>query len=810
MAENFKFFATFLLLKFPTPAKIKIQMKFNLREFKMFNSFSRLSICGFFLLLSFSILAAQDKAGKDRFAAYRELYAENEGENSSERSALSMDFSPFPSSGSTFSGMGVPGFGQAAPTMHVTAKVLVLPTEDKPGELEIAAQIPAGFKIYSLTQESGGPFPTKIHLADGIQIDGKVDSVPAPKSEKDEAVWGDITIESHQDLVKWNVKFTLKDGTAIPSQLSGSVEAQMCDANSCLPPKKFPFTAPIPRMEQALSSAEISEEKVLPDSRAADLPGESSVSEAAVPEISPAPAENLNIENENQQKTAEILPENTESTQTGDISNWEAAPESAQQAKANVSEVAEETLSEESGTPDEISSRENFVWSENESAADYSLAIILLMAYLGGLILNLMPCVLPVIAPKLHSFVRQAGEARVRVFLLNVSYTLGLLTVLWLLAALSRIADLMTFLKGVLPADFAAKLPEMQNMGWGQQFTYPGFVIFMIALVFVMGLSFLGVWEIPIPGMISSGRLGKMQKKEGFLGAYCMGILTTLLATPCVGPYLGPVFGWVMTQPVWISFLTFSVIGLGLGTPYLLIGAFPFMIRFLPKPGEWMETLKEVMGFFFLGTVVWLFYVLPGRFTVPTLGLLVALWFACWLIGKTTLSGASRESVLAAWVCGIIFTVLVGFTLFSMDLSQVQDGDFKTTDSVEDGIPWEKFSQKRVEELQNERKIIFIDFTARWCATCQTNTKFAIETPKVEEFIRSNEIVPLLADWTEPSEEIEQYLKLMKRNSIPLIVIWVPGKEQPILLDGLVSESKLLSVLQFSVDAREEAERSSH
>ncbi len=754
----------------------------------MLHPFSRFIVCSFFILLSFSVLNAQDKTEKDRFAAYRELYVENEDEDSAGLPTESLPtpspstgFSPFPTADSTFSTMGVPGFGQSAPTLNATAKVLALPNAGKPGELEIAAQIPTGFKIYSLTQEKGGPFPTKIHLGNGILTDGKFISVPTPKVENDEATWGDLTIETHQNFVKWNVKFTWKDAENPPAQISGSVEAQMCDANSCLPPKKFPFTAPVPQINKEPLPTETNTETPLSehpsDPKRAD---KLIVSESPAPERAAASEDDFplaaSLANENvpETKTREKVESRSNSTETS---------------------VEESENFKNRNLPEPASGQENQELNGADFSVDYSLAIILLMAYLGGLVLNLMPCVLPVIAPKLHSFVRQAGEARLRIFLLNVSYTLGLLTVLWILAALSRIADLTALLKEFVPQDFAAKLPNLQNMGWGQQFTYPAFVIFMIALVFVMGLSFLGVWEIPIPGMISSGKLGKMQRKEGFWGAYCMGILTTLLATPCVGPYLGPVFGWVMTQPLWTSFLTFTVIGLGLGTPYLTIGAFPFLIRFLPKPGEWMETLKEVMGFFFLGTVVWLFYVLPGRFTVPTLGLLTALWFACWLIGKTTLSGASRESVLAAWVSGIIFTVLVGFVLFSMDLSQVSDGVEKTT-----VVPWEKFSSERVEELRQNNKIVFIDFTARWCATCQTNTKFAIETPKVAEFVKSNGIAPLLADWTEPSDEIERYLKLMGRNSIPLIVIWIPGKERPILIDGLISESKLLSALQFSVE----------
>ena len=741
--------------------------------------------------------------------------------------------------------MSVPGFGaSAAPVLNVTAKVERLPEAQQPGKLEIFAAIPENFKIYSISQEPGGPFPTRIHLPKEVQLIGEIVSAPAPHAEKDPDVWGEMTIESHKSSVKWTVEFTWQDASAVPAQITGSVEAQMCDPNSCLPPKKFPFTVPVPvavkSETSAISEFPVMETESVPSTSAPSTSAPSTSSEPSAAENSvPVSDENGSQVPESKEPKPLFAPTleagsdpfagraDEGETDSGTAESTEVsvplkpAESSGQESELNAALEAAQSLT--SGEPETIQSLE---WDGGTASPNHSLAVLLIMAYLGGLILNLMPCVLPVIAPKLHSFVRQAGEARGRIFLLNVSYTLGLLTVLWLLASLSRISELIAFLRTILPEGAASRLPEIQSMGWGQQFTYPGFVIFMIALVFVMGLSFLGVWEIPIPGMISGGKLGKMQRKEGFLGAYCMGILTTLLATPCVGPYLGPVFGWVITQPVWMSFLVFTVIGLGLGTPYLTIGAFPVLIRFLPKPGEWMETLKEVMGFFFLGTVVWLFYVLPARFTVPTLGLLASLWFACWLIGKVTLSGASREAQMTAWAAGILVSAFTGFMLFSLDLephgvfvseetgssaavlTQVsEDGTDGSSpaipvsaESIQDGkIPWQTFSDAMVEQARQKNQIVFIDFTARWCATCQTNSKFAIQTLKVNQYLQSHGIVPLLADWTEPSEEIENYLKRMGRRSIPLIVIWIPGQERPILVDGLVSESKILSALEFAV-----------
>ncbi|MHC4180298.1 MAG: cytochrome c biogenesis protein CcdA, partial [Planctomycetota bacterium] len=185
------------------------------------------------------------------------------------------------------------------------------------------------------------------------------------------------------------------------------------------------------------------------------------------------------------------------------------------------------------------------------------------LAFLGGLVLNLMPCVLPVISLKILSFLEQAGESRARVFALNVWYAAGLLSVFMVLALLTASA----------------------GHAWGEQFTLPWFKVSLTCLVFVMALSFLGVWEIPIPGFVGRGQAGRLQAREGASGAFFKGVFATILATPCSGPLLGPLFGFLLDQPTYVIYLIYGTIGLGMAFPYLLIGAYPQLIRFLPKPG---------------------------------------------------------------------------------------------------------------------------------------------------------------------------------------------------------------------------------
>ncbi|HEV3341872.1 MAG TPA: protein-disulfide reductase DsbD domain-containing protein, partial [Pirellulales bacterium] len=219
-----------------------------------------------------------------------------------------------------------------------------------------------------------------------------------------------------------------------------------------------------------------------------------------------------------------------------------------------------------------------------------SLAWMMVLGFLGGLILNLMPCVLPVIGLKILSFVEQSGHSRQRAFLLNLWYSAGMLAVFMALATLPVVS----------------RLWFNQQFGWGQQFSYDGFNITLAGLVFVMALSFLGVWEIPIPGFAGGNKAGQLAAKEGFSGAFAKGAVTTVLATPCSGPFLGSALGFAVAQPPLVTYLMFASIGLGMASPYLLIGAYPQLMRFLPKPGGWMDTFKQIMGFVLLATVVYL------------------------------------------------------------------------------------------------------------------------------------------------------------------------------------------------------------
>jgi len=398
------------------------------------------------------------------------------------------------------------------------------------------------------------------------------------------------------------------------------------------------------------------------------------------------------------------------------------------------------------------------------------LAKTLAFAFLGGLILNLMPCVLPVISLKILSFLEQAGESRVQVLALNVWYCVGLLSVFMVLAALAATIGL----------------------AWGEQFTLPWFKVAMTGLVFVMALSFLGVWEIPIPGFVGRGRAGQLQSKEGASGAFFKGVFATILATPCSGPFLGPVFGFLLKQPPYIAYWVFGAVGLGMASPYMLIGGFPKLIRFLPKPGAWMQTFQQVMAFLLLGTVVYLFTTLSAKYFVPTFTLLVGLWFACWLIGRAETS-TNPQARLAAWGGGILSAVLVGMFAFTVLL-------------YESKMPWQPFSPAALEEARSEGKTVMVDFTADWCLTCKSNLKFAIDTRKVRELVEKNRVVPMLADWTDESPVVKKAFNDLGYNSIPVLAVWPADKpgEEVIVLADLISQSDVLEALEAAGPSRPE------
>jgi len=412
--------------------------------------------------------------------------------------------------------------------------------------------------------------------------------------------------------------------------------------------------------------------------------------------------------------------------------------------------------------------------SEGPPAATLSLPLALAMGLAGGLLLNLMPCVLPVLGLKLMSFAQQSGRDRREVFRMNLWYCAGVFAVFFALATASVAANI-----GLGSA----------NLAWGEQFTSTGFNVTMLAIVFAFALSFLGIWELPIPGFIGE-KAGHVQSQEGPAGSFLKGVLSTVLATPCSGPFLGPVFGFTLTQPTAVTYAVFGAIATGMALPYVLVGLAPGLAKFLPKPGAWMATLKEVLGFVMLGTVAYLFTFLHHDWFVPTFTLLVGIWAACWWVGKaqetTGVVGFGR------WVQAGAVAAAVGWGAFTL---------LAPGESV---IAWQQpFSRERLADLRRSGATVMVDFSADWCPTCKFNLAYAIETERVKAAVEKNGVVPVLADWTDGSSEIKQALEGLQSRSIPVLAIYPaarPGEPapEPIVLRDLITEAQVLSALEHA------------
>ncbi|MBA2114026.1 protein-disulfide reductase DsbD family protein [Bremerella alba] len=435
----------------------------------------------------------------------------------------------------------------------------------------------------------------------------------------------------------------------------------------------------------------------------------------------------------------------------------------------------------------------NIQWTVLNPPETASLAWIIVLSFIGGAILNLMPCVLPVVGLKILSFVNQAGKHRGQVFMLNLIYSLGVIFVFMLLAVVSSSLNLIVGYFN--PGDGTAGGAD--GLAWGQWSGDWRYILAMIILVYTMGLSMLGVWELTMPSFMGSGSVANASNKTGYGGAFFKGIVTTLLSTPCSGPFLGPVFGYTISQPTIVTFVVFGSIGLGMASPYLIIGMNPRLIAFLPKPGNWMVAFKQLMGFVMMLTVVYLMYTMPDEYVVPTLTLLVGLAAGCWMLGQVHML-EHKSSKIATTVGAFVVAIGIGYFAYN----NLIEGD------AHDGsIAWNTYAEERWPALENDiyarqqaGETVMVDFTADWCPTCKVNYYTAINTDGVGEVVNQHGIVPMLVDWTntthDNSPQVQKFINKLGSNSIPLLAIFPGGKAGEVfVLSDLLTESKVIESL---------------
>lgn len=402
---------------------------------------------------------------------------------------------------------------------------------------------------------------------------------------------------------------------------------------------------------------------------------------------------------------------------------------------------------------------------------DASLGLYLLYAFIGGIILNVMPCVLPVIAIKALGFAQQAGESRHRVLLLNLSYSAGVLVVFAVLASLAAFA----------------------GYAWGGLFQQVGFNIAMCILVFAMSLSLLGVFEIPVPGFVGSAA-GGAQHKEGLGGAFFTGIFATVMATPCSGPFLGTTLGWSVKQSIPVIYLVWLMIGVGMSIPYVLFGLIPQAIKLLPKPGNWMIRFKQIAGFCLLGTTVYLMTILSDKYLMPMIVSLFAVGFGLWMIGNLYDFNSTNQRRWIVRVCSFSFMFVVSYVGFK---------------GFEEKLKWQKYQPEAVMAALKDNKAVFIDFTADWCATCKVVERATLNTDATKEIVEKYGIVPFKADWTTEDSTIEATLEKFGSNNLPLLAVFSPSNPtEPIILREAWTKSTLLELLERAANPQAKATNS--
>lgn len=390
------------------------------------------------------------------------------------------------------------------------------------------------------------------------------------------------------------------------------------------------------------------------------------------------------------------------------------------------------------------------------------------LAMLGGLILNFMPCVLPVIGLKVLGFVSEAGGDRRTSSLLTLTYSAGIIALILVLGLVS----------------IAVRYYTGSPFGWGQQFGSIEFRVLITAFMFSLALSFLGVWEIPIPGFAMGKTSTDLSNREGYIGAFFKGLVTTLLATPCSAPFLGGVFVVALTQPAWVVLLIFFGIGLGMALPYLAIAAQPGLLSFLPKPGPWMQTFKEVLAFPMLLSVVFLVSGFLDQDRMAMLSSLMFVWFGCWLIGRVP-AWAETNTKLKAW--GVAASVALLGTYGSFYL--LQPSKYQ--------LAWQEYEESKLDRLVEEGKTVMIDFTANWCQNCKLNLRVALETKNVKEYLESEGIVPMVADMTNYPPNITAKLNELRSISIPVLAIYSGhDPDNPLVLRDVLTESQVLEALK--------------
>jgi len=401
-----------------------------------------------------------------------------------------------------------------------------------------------------------------------------------------------------------------------------------------------------------------------------------------------------------------------------------------------------------------------------------SLLWMLALALLGGLILNAMPCVLPVLSIKVFALVKHANLSRRDLATAGLATTFGILASFWALAAAAMLAR-----------------NAGAAVGWGLHFQQPAFVALLAVVVVLFSLNLWGIFEIQLPGRLATAAGGGA--REGIAGHFVTGLFATLMATPCSAPFLGTAVGFALGQPALTVFAIFTAVGIGMASPYLLLAAWPRAARLLPKPGMWMVRLKEVMGFLLAGAAVWLFYVLAQQVSAASLAIvqlgLLLLALVVWL-GRGARAGVARAAAIAA-----VVAVAAGTVWAAAAAPPARRGAL--AEPARGLIAWQPFERAKAEQLAAAGTLVFVDVTADWCVTCKVNERLVLDTPEVAGVFGRNGVVAMRADWTTRDRAIGDFLAKYGRYGIPFYLLYRPG-EEPRVFPELITRDLVIDAVE--------------
>lgn len=410
-----------------------------------------------------------------------------------------------------------------------------------------------------------------------------------------------------------------------------------------------------------------------------------------------------------------------------------------------------------------------WTYEPQSGSGTLSIWLALVFAFIAGIILNVMPCVLPVLGVKVLTLAQGHGD-RKQALLGSLAFTAGMLAVFMGLASLAAFA----------------------GFSWGQQFQDPKFLVGIICFIFFFALGMFDLYIILVPSKIAAQAGGA---RNGLWNDALAGVFATVLATPCSGPFLGATLAWTLTQPPAVIYLVFLALGLGMASPYIVLTLVPALARMIPKPGEWMNDFKHVMGFLLIGFAIWLMIGLPRDMVVSTVGMCAFIALAIGLYGRLAPFGASTSRKTLSQLAATGVVALGLYLCFGVLYAQTSDSAAQA--SAEEGIEWQEFTAEALEQAHEEGRTVMVDFTANWCMNCQYNMIAVLQSAPVKELIEEQNILPLVVDLTSRQPVGESLLHHLGSRSVPFLAIF-PAKDpnRPIVLRDVLSRKQVVDVLE--------------